>query len=68
MDFKIDKDGFLSIKRGNKFKEQLCPLTEKARNCGDWCPLFGEPHKQYDEKEEIFICKKGIMRKLIDES
>ena len=45
---KICIDGQLSIKRGTKLKEQMCcsALPDEEGDypeCGDWCPLFGEP-------------------------
>ena len=55
MDGKIDRNGFLYIKRGKKMKTVLCPFcawntfekmgqTQIEQNpCGDWCVLFGEP-------------------------
>jgi hypothetical protein len=58
-DGKIDKDGFLEIKRGNTYKTQMCPfntdivtnedggfvknMAPGGASCGDWCPQFGEP-------------------------
>ena len=49
MEFKIDKSGFLEIKRAGKWKKQFCPFAESGDGgatpdpCGDWCPLFDEP-------------------------
>ena len=41
---KICKDGFLELWRRSEFKRQMCPVTNAlAADCGDWCPLFGEP-------------------------
>lgn len=44
---RINKNGYLSIKRKEVIKYQLCCLQpQSATNvvkCGDWCPLFGEP-------------------------
>lgn len=37
---KIDKGGYLLIKRRNVFKPQFCPHGDDA--CGDWCPLFDD--------------------------
>jgi hypothetical protein len=44
----IDQKGFLLIKRGKKFTDQVCPFHEDF--CGDWCPHFSEPDKIYDPK------------------
>ena len=47
---KIDSQGFLHIERAGVMKEQLCPFQSLDTNplygkeCGDWCPLFGEPY------------------------
>ena len=64
---KINHYGQLLIKRGNNMAEQLCPhcvemtqidgnnpnnATVYHRPCGDWCPLFGEPHE--------YICDNGV--------
>jgi hypothetical protein len=40
---KINKDGYLSIKRGDSQKDQYCMHRPDAVGCGDWCPQFGEP-------------------------
>ena len=42
---KITDTGYLEIYRGRAFKGQGCPKTQDAKDCGDWCPLFGEPVK-----------------------
>ena len=47
MKFKINKSGFLEIKRAGKWKKQFCPFAESGDGgatpdpCGDWCPNFG---------------------------
>jgi len=43
MEGKIDKHGFLWIKRKGKFVIQVCPFTQNETKCGHWCPQFGEP-------------------------
>ena len=85
MEGKISDEGLLSIKRGNNFKLQQCPFTvnqlsegmiiaAKINNCGDWCPLFGEPVSkvkyEYSRSEgdntlkdkgwELSLCKKNL--------
>jgi hypothetical protein len=61
MKIKINKEGFLKIKRGNVFKNQECPRTDSETHgmssCGDWCPLFGEPVKQ-TMVTSLEICEK----------
>lgn len=47
---KIDEDGYLWIERAGEMKIQMCPHdtsdrdSNRAEPCGDWCPLFGNPH------------------------
>ncbi len=47
MKVKINKEGILEIERNGEFKSQFCPFIMTSIgdmvNCGDWCPLFGEP-------------------------
>jgi hypothetical protein len=42
---KIDKDGDLVIVGAMNTKKRYvyCPKQENSRECGDWCPFFGEP-------------------------
>jgi hypothetical protein len=45
MNGKINLSGYLMIEReAGEFKYQDCPFTHADCGCGDWCPLFGEPH------------------------
>ncbi len=51
---KIDKEGYLSIERGKKFKRQGCIYSNGPGYCGDWCPQFGEPdYFRYKEHKDI---------------
>lgn len=55
MEIKINKDGFLEIKRAGKLKLQYCPHMdfgdgEGTAPCSDSCPLFGEP-EDYQNKD-----------------
>ena len=43
MRIKIDKDGYLEIERAGEMMAQECPFSDGNRDCGDHCPLFGEP-------------------------
>ncbi|NLX81331.1 MAG: hypothetical protein GXZ03_07205 [Proteiniphilum sp.] len=56
---KIDGNGQLLIKRGEKYEIQLCPFAHihmsdeidgQLMYCGDWCPLFGEPEYQVNSE------------------
>lgn len=56
MKAKLDKEGFLHVERGGEYKLMGCPLTTMplsynagSRSCGDWCPLFEEPHHTQEE-------------------
>ena len=59
---KIDEDGYLWIERGGKMKIQMCPHDTSDRDscrtepCGDWCPLFGEPHFDEDRNYCLSLC------------
>ena len=67
---KIDSEGFLKIYRGDPnpslYQNQVCPFSftnnGNAKNCGQWCPHFGEPysHDVIDRKPtgpaKIDIC------------
>jgi len=48
-DIQITANGYLRVKRGDQLKPQCCPFApsgvyDTKPACGDWCPLFGEPH------------------------
>ena len=45
----ITTNGMLDVERGKRYKEQICPYNEHMEaRCGDWYPLFGEPHQMGD--------------------
>jgi len=83
MKAKINKSGFLEIKRKGKYKLQFCPFTFSSdfsaenRVCGDWCPLFGEPESilLFDSIEgktkqvwQLQLCHKTLQfEEIIDE-
>lgn len=63
----INRDGHLLIKRANKLKLQRCPKStglsreQNMLECGDWCPLFGEPQiNNVRESVLISLCDKSI--------
>lgn len=60
MEGKIDKNGWLSIKRKNKFTKQGCPLDNKGAHCGCWCALFGEPARVGENGAVLCLCKKVL--------
>lgn len=52
---KIDSDGTLHIKRGNKINTlQFCPFTRSS--CSHTCPHFGEPKVFSPNKINLDIC------------
>ena len=47
---KINNEGKLYIERAGVMKQQLCPNSFSEAvpyMCGDWCPMFGEPSREY---------------------
>ena len=55
---RINKNGYLLIKRAKEFKSQLCPKQKVdaefgSVGCGDWCPLFGEIEDVKDRQKVI---------------
>lgn len=51
----INKQGYLQLSRAGKYQTQVCPYRNEE--CGDWCPLFGEPEYFEDnDKWEIGTC------------
>jgi hypothetical protein len=61
---KIDNRGSLYIERGGVIKRQFCPYAGIPDNvdCGDWCPLFGEPEESIDNKLfYLDICRETLL-------
>lgn len=60
---KIDKDGFLLIKRKDNYKPVSCPFTLSSKDahytCGDWCALFGKVVSIQVDNETIQFAKDG---------
>ncbi len=80
MKIKIDKDGSLAIERNGVFRWQSCPFTLHhdhpltsplrgfQRDCGDWCPLFGEPDTVMSSNDlQITLCHTILFGQIIDE-
>ena len=59
---KIDKDGWLWIRRAGMLNKQFCPMSNTDVKCGDWCPLFGEPEVVAEGVVVIEICQEKILR------
>ncbi len=60
------KYNLLEIARDEiNFLEQLCPYNRDGRNCGDWCPLFGEITDEGATKKLIICHNTLIMDTLI---
>jgi len=76
---KIDKDGVLYIERAGVMRQQMCPYSYSnqlpvfsATQCGDACPLFGEPtqlsHTPSGDTYGIKLCQRELVfGKLTDE-
>jgi len=72
MEGKINKNGNLEIKRGDKYKLQVCVYDNTA--CDDWCPQFGEPEiysgdKTLPGQSYLTICQSRLLKfdKFVDE-
>ncbi len=62
---KIDKKGWLLIKRGSAEKHQYCMHGTEDEGCGDWCPCFGEPeperHAGGKPYVNLCICRNRVL-------
>ena len=68
MKIRIDNNGWLSVERAGKFKDQKCPHDQdNLVHCGDWCPLFGEPHNWETGSQAINLCMNFIHGEITDE-
>lgn len=74
MKIKIDATGGLWIKRAADYKKVWCPITQTKDQCGDWCPLFGEPDPEEDADGNVTrysgidLCHRArIVGEIIDE-
>lgn len=65
IEIQINKHGELFIRRGSELKEQSCPFSSSTGvdpvNCGDWCPLFGEP-SQWSGETTIYLCHNKTLK------
>ena len=53
MNVKINERGFLYVERVGAWNGQYCPYGRiDESQCGDWCPLFGEPRALALEPDE----------------
>jgi len=66
MKFKISANGHLSIYRGDRFVQQICPYAVDVVRCGEDCPLFGEAIKQL-EGYTLSLCTKTLAGEFQDE-
>lgn len=64
MKIEIDEEGHLLLERGGEMKSQFCPYQPRSLvQCGDWCPLFGEPDIFFNGSNDYFeltICHKKL--------
>jgi len=67
---KIDKEGYLNLRRGNKMIMQYCPFQHLTL-CGHQCPLFGEPERRILKEYMLWkleLCNKVLyFNKFVDE-
>ena len=72
---KINKKGFLLIKRGGiAYKDQLCcrqiQTETSVVKCGDWCPCFGEVDVVMDKRnvmsQKLTLCSGAIIGHITD--
>ena len=67
MKIKISRHGNLYIERAGKMREQYCLTGARytdglIRNCGDWCPAFGEPVKLHDQFDDLHLIELRLCR------
>ena len=57
---RIDENGDLWLMRGGGDRMQECPHADTLVLCGDWCPLFGEPHVMAERPTftRLVLCRK----------
>ena len=70
MKIKINKTGSLEIERAGRGKKQYCPFVgeDRINNCGDWCPLFGEPEPHATQPVMMLkLCHTYICGEITDE-
>ena len=69
MKIRITKQGLLKFWRGNKWKDQDCPLGQNdltgANNCGDWCPMFQEPRFK-SSMVYLQLCRANVSADIAD--
>jgi hypothetical protein len=53
---KIDKDGYLWIKRGSKMLTQYCCYTGFTEACRHYCPALSDPVKDDDGRMGLWLC------------
>lgn len=57
----INRFGHLKLERDGVFVAQYCPYSPEGAECGDWCPLFGEPIKAMEGNSSMLpICTKVL--------
>ncbi len=64
MKIRISYEGHLYLQRGGSMQQQTCP--HKNLPCGDWCPLFGEPH-DWEGRQAINLCMNFLQGEITDE-
>ncbi len=64
MKITITNEGYLRLERAGRLRDQRC--THNGQRCGDWCPIFGEPH-DYDGRQALNLCMSFLEGEITDE-
>lgn len=59
----INSLGELTIMRGKEYKFAYCPRTTPKKNCGDWCPLFGD----IESNMSLRLCRATLVGTIEDQ-
>jgi hypothetical protein len=57
MKIMINEHRILFLERVGETRSQQCPYASFIRDCGDWCPHFGEPQEpnEYCREQSILL-------------
>jgi hypothetical protein len=68
---KINEHGSLVLSRVGGEQVQVCPKSADDDECGDWCPLFGEPHVLAERPTftRLVLCggREWLFKEFVDE-
>lgn len=63
VDYTVDKDGHLSIRRNKGYKVQYCCRAPHKIPCGNWCPLFSNTLYDCMGRERLELCSGQVLLK-----